>query len=79
MVNPATFKVSRLQMTGARATMTVGGSNLRSKINNSQLLGSIASNKIDLLNGSKIKFDSNLAGQSTLMKSEWALTGVREH
>lgn len=79
VVNPATFKVSRLQMTGARATMTVGGSNLRSKINNSQLLGSIASNKIDLLNGSKIKFDSNLAGQSTLMKSEWALTGVREH
>lgn len=79
VVAPDKFKVSRLILDGGRATMTAGGSKLRAKLDHgAQLLGSLISDSAILDNGSKVKFDSNLAGQSTLMKSEWKLTGIRE-
>ena len=78
-VAPDKFKVSRLTIDGGRATMTAGGSKLRARLDHgAQLLGSLISDIAVLENGSKLKFDSNLAGQSTLMKSEWKLTGIRE-
>lgn len=79
VATPDKFKVSRLIIDGGRATMTAGGSKLRTKLDhNAQLLGSLISDVAIVDNGSKVKFDSNLAGQSTLMKSEWKLTGIRE-
>ncbi len=79
VLEPDKFKVSRLSMNGGKATMAVGGSKLRVGLDaGAELLGSVVADRTMLDHGSKVKFDSNLAGQSTLMKSEWKLTGVRD-
>ena len=76
---PTTFSVSRLEMDGGKATMLVAGAKLRAKIDHSsRLLGALVSDTALFNDKSTAEFDSNLAGQASLLKSEWKLTGIHE-
>ena len=71
---------STLNMTGGRATMVAGGANLQASLDGgARLLGSLLTNASAVLNNkSTVEFDSNLAGQSSSLRSQWKLTGVCE-